>query len=157
MAGNHILLPYKIFDAISSGSLTVEEAWEFINALVDYDRASKTPEFPPGEANALWIMIKPEIDRNIENWKLEVKHRSRAGKKGGSSKSEKKVIAARKNGQRGGAPSGNKNAAKTTQADNENVNAFDYEKDPDLGKDSDLDPDRGKVYVNIKSGFDDVL
>ena len=139
MAGNHILLPYKLFDAISNSKLSAPKSWQFIIALVNYERYNELPDFPHGKENALWLMLRPELDRNKKNWKEEVKRRSNAGKKGGSSTSEKKASAARENGRRGGAPLGNRNAAKTTQADNENVN--DLGNDLDHGNANDLDQD----------------
>ena len=104
MAGNHLLLPYKVIDAISSGNLTEAESWQFIIAMVDYDRNGALPEFPRGEAGALWSMIKPEMDYNKKSWQEELVRRSEAGKKGGASRSEAKQAAARENGQAGGRP-----------------------------------------------------
>jgi hypothetical protein len=147
VAKKHILLSYKIFDAISNGNLSESESWHFIKALVEYDRSGIFPDFPRGEANALWIVIKPELDSYARHWKEEVKRRSSAGKKGGSSTSEKKAAAARENGRRGGASLGNKNAAKTTQADNENVNV----------NVNDIDFENANNNGNEKTDFDDVL
>jgi len=122
MAGNYILLPYKLFDALSTGCFSEAESWQFITALVNYDRFDKPPDFSLGKESSLWTIIKPELDCNKSKYLAEVERRSKAGKKGGSSTSEKKVVAARKNGHLGGAPFGNKNAVKTTQAENENDN-----------------------------------
>ena len=122
MAGNHILISYKIFDAISGGTFSEEESWQFIKAMVNYDRCGELPDFPPSEASVLWTVIRPELDSYKKNWTEKAQRRSKAGKKGGSSTSEKKGTAARKNGHLGGAPLGNKNANKTTQAENENLN-----------------------------------
>jgi len=69
MAGNHILLPYKLFKAISSSNLSEAKSWRFINALVDYDMSNKEPSFPRGEENALWLMFKPELDSYKRHWK----------------------------------------------------------------------------------------
>ena len=113
MAGNHFLLPYKVVDALSSGNLTGDESWQFIKAMVDYDRSGTLPDFPRGEASVIWAMIKPEIDHNKKTWEAELNRRSEAGKKGGSARSQAKVEAARENGRQGGAPPGNKNAVKT--------------------------------------------
>jgi len=112
MAGNHLLLSYKIIDALSSGNLTGEESWQFIKAMVDYDRSGVFPDFPRGEASSLWQMVKTEIDYNKASWAAEVKRRSDAGKNGGKTRSEAKAKAARENGKNGGAPQGNQNAAK---------------------------------------------
>jgi len=122
MAGNYILLPYKVFDALSNGCFSEEESWRFIIALVNYDRSEVPPVFSLGKESSLWTIIKPELNCNKSKYLAEVERRSKAGKKGGSSTSEKKVVAARKNGHLGGAPLGNKNAVKTTQTDNENNN-----------------------------------
>lgn len=112
MAGKHLLLPYKIIDALSSGNLTTDESWQFIKAMVEYDRSGTLPDFPRGEASALWLIIKPEIDHNIKTWEAELERRSEAGRIGGSARTDAKVAAARENGRMGGAPQGNRNAAK---------------------------------------------
>lgn len=113
------MLSYKIFDAISSGTFSETQSWQFIKAMVNYDRFGELPDFPPGEASVLWAVIRPELDSYKAHWLAELNRRSKSGKKGGLSTSEKKVAAARENGHLGGAPLGNKNAIKTTQADND--------------------------------------
>ena len=153
----HILLAHKTFEAISgvisSDYLTEAEGWQFLKALYDYDKFEKIPDFPNGVLKALWISTKPEQDSYAQHWNEESERRSKAGKKGGSSTSEKKGAAARINGRKGGAPSGNKNAAKTTQADNDYGIGIGIEKDSEI----DPDPENQNNNENGKKRFDDIL
>ena len=75
--------------------LTAEQAGLLIRAMVKYSRGER-PDLSDKVVKAVFMTIKPRMDKDREKWEQTVAARVEAGKKGG-------------------APKGNQNASKTTK------------------------------------------
>ncbi|MCL2831572.1 MAG: DUF6291 domain-containing protein [Treponema sp.] len=117
MAGDYLLTPHKLWEALEAGNLSEIEQYRFLKKVLIYEQTRVEPNFSKGEEFSLWIMYKPELEKNMEKWEAEVKRRAELGKAGGSSRSELKIKKALENGKLGGAPEGNQNAKKQTFED----------------------------------------
>jgi hypothetical protein len=113
MAGKYALyLPYHIITALETEGFSDTEIGTFVRGIIKYHLEGAMPRFEDRALNLLFANNKDEFDYNIAKYAAVVEDRRKAGKKGGSSTSKAKAKAARENGGRGGAPRGNRNAAK---------------------------------------------
>lgn len=92
MKKNDVLIHFEWFDLYEESELTDEEITELIFAAIRYVKDDENPKLKDRALKAVWSTMKSRIDHDIELYKT---------------KSD--------NGRRGGAPKGNKNAAKTTE------------------------------------------
>jgi hypothetical protein len=93
------------------------EIGAFVRGIIKYHCEGTTPKFEDRSLNLLFSSHKEEFDHNITKYNDMVERRKSSGKKGGLARSEKKAAAARENGGKGGAPKGNRNAAKDESPD----------------------------------------
>lgn len=91
--------------------LKEEERLKFLDVILKYAFYGEMPDMNQDAVSALFLCVKPNIDKSIDN-----------------------IIQGQKNGRKGGAPKGNQNAKKsasekTTQGLNENKTDKEEEKD----------------------------
>lgn len=119
MAGNATLIPQSIRSALKKGNIPDHEKWNFIDALMEYDLTGTIPNFSNANLAMLFESYKSLIDANNAKYWEKTQRLAIVGAAGGSVRSETKTAAARRNGAKGGAPKGNRNAAKNHASDNE--------------------------------------
>jgi hypothetical protein len=103
-----LYLPYKVLDSLASGNVTDSQFREFIMGLAEYDKSGTFPDSPTAGFAMMYKLLKPELDFAKAKYEDIVEKRREAGRKGGAPKGNRN--AARNRG--GGAPEGNRNAAK---------------------------------------------
>lgn len=106
-----------------------DQRLKFYDSIIDYSFWGKEPKIENDAASALFLCVKPNIDKSIET-----------------------ILKGRINGRKGGAPKGNQNARKsgsgeTTPGLNENK----ANKDNDNERDIERENDKGKCK-NLESG-----
>jgi hypothetical protein len=94
MAGKYALyLPFHIIAALENENFSDAEIGAFVRGVIKYHLDGTPPRFDDRSLNLLFSSCKQEFDYNISRY-------------------EAKVESCRKNGKKGGAPTGNRNAAK---------------------------------------------
>lgn len=68
-------------------TLTAEQAGLLVRAMVDYSRDDE-PDLTDPVVKAVFMTIKPRMDKDREKWEAEVERRREAGRKGGQAKAE---------------------------------------------------------------------
>ena len=69
-------------------ALTAEQAGYLIRGLVKYAKGEE-PDLEDPVVRAVFMTIKPRMDRDAEKWEAEVERRREAGRKGGKAKASK--------------------------------------------------------------------
>jgi hypothetical protein len=109
MAGKYALyLPFHIIDALENEGFSDAEIGAFVRGVVKYHLEGTPPRFDDRSLSLLFSSCKQEFDHNIERYEAKIESCRENGKKGGALSGNKNAAGNRG----GGAPKGNRNAAK---------------------------------------------
>jgi hypothetical protein len=119
-----LYLPFHIIAALENEGFSDAEIGAFVRGVIKYHLEGTEPRFDDRSLNLLFSSCKQEFDHNIERYEAKVESCRKNGKKGGAPPGNKNAV-----GNRGGAaPPGNRNAAKSELNPNNPPVEFEPEK-----------------------------
>jgi len=77
-----VLIKHEHFELINNADLSNDEYRLIMNAIYEYDKIGKIPEFKDRVLKVLFSTIKSDLDKNRKKWEETVQIRSEAGKRG---------------------------------------------------------------------------
>jgi uncharacterized Zn finger protein (UPF0148 family) len=83
-----VLIKYKYLDYIHEANLSKTDSWNLIEAIIEYDRSEKEPEFENPILIGLFTVIKIDLNENKKKWAETIEKRREAGKKGAEQKKQ---------------------------------------------------------------------